>query len=196
MSEKPAFRLGDYTAEHNHIETRKGLSADLRELLFAIPPDEWPAHVNYAGAAAFWQGVHRSLLSESGAFAAGLDQLSGMSPGEMQGGLLMNDLRHLGRHLLGHAHTHHHVEDDHYFPRFKLRYPQLGRPIDLLDGDHRVLEETLDAVGRHIEGFSAGKSGRDEIGAALNDAHKLDRILQRHLADEEDIVIPALLKKG
>lgn len=40
MLDKPAFRLGDYAAEHNHIETRKGLSADLRELLFAIPPDE------------------------------------------------------------------------------------------------------------------------------------------------------------
>lgn len=194
MPNKTVLRFGDYQAEHNHVETRKGLSADLRELLFAIPPDEWPAHVNYAGAAAFWQGVHRSLLSESGAFAEGLEQLADMSPGEMQGGLLMNEMRHLGRHLLGHAHTHHHVEDDHYFPRFKLRYPQLVRPIDLLDSDHRVLEETLDAIDRHIEGFSAGKSGRDEIGAALNDARKLEHILKRHLADEEDIVIPALLK--
>lgn len=194
MSNKTVLRFDDYQAEHNHVETRKGLSADLRELLFAIPPGEWPAHVNYAGAAAFWQGVHRSLLSESGAFAEGLEQLADMSPGEMQGGLLMNEMRHLGRHLLGHAHTHHHVEDDHYFPRFKLRYPQLARPIDLLDSDHRVLEETLDAIGRHIEGFSAGKTGRDEIGAALNDARKLDHILKRHLADEEDIVIPALLK--
>lgn len=194
MSEKSTLHFGDYQAEQNHVETRKGLSADLRELLFAIPPGEWPTHVNYAGAAAFWQGVHRSLLAESGAFSEGLEQLADMVPGEMQGGLLMNDLRHLGRHLLGHAHTHHHVEDDHYFPRFKLRYPQLVRPIDLLDSDHRVLEETLDAIGRHIEGFSAGKTGRDEIGAALTDAGKLERILKRHLADEEDIVIPALLK--
>jgi hemerythrin-like domain-containing protein len=194
MSEKPTLHFGDYQSEHNHVETRKGLSADLRELLFDISPNEWPTHINYAGTAAFWQGVHRSLLAESGAFSEGLEQLADMVPGEMQGGLLMNDLRHLGRHLLGHAHTHHHVEDDHYFPRFKLRYPQLVRPIDLLDSDHRVLEETLDAIGRHIEGFSAGKTGRDEIGAALNDASKLERILKRHLADEEDIVIPALLK--
>lgn len=191
---KNGYRFAGYNEKQHHVETRPGLGDDLRELLFAIPPNEWPEHINYDGTAAFWQGVHRSLLAESDAFAGGLEQLIDMQAGEMQTGLLLNDMRHLGRHLLGHAHMHHHVEDDHYFPRFIERFPQLSRPIELLDSDHRVLEETLDAIGRHIEGFNAGKTGRDEIGAALGDARKLERILKRHLADEEDIVIPALLQ--
>jgi len=192
---KNGYRFADYAAKQNHVETRVGLSNDLRELLFAIPPNEWPDHINYDGTAAFWQAVHRSLLAESDALAGGLEQLTDMTPGDMQSGLLMNDMRHLGRHLLGHAHTHHHVEDHSYFPRFVERFPRLSAAIDLFDSDHRALEETLDSIGRHIEGFNAGKTSRDEIGAALGDARKLNRILKRHLADEEDIVIPALLQQ-
>jgi hypothetical protein len=193
-SVKNGYRFADYTSKQHHIETRSGLDNDLRKLLFAIPPNEWPEHINYDGTAAFWQAVHRSLLTESGALTSGLEQLTDMQPGDMQRGLLMNDMRHLGRHLLGHAYMHHHVEDNHYFPRFIERFPQLAKPIELLDSDHRVLEETLGSIGRHIEGFNTGKTGRDEIGAALGDARKLDHILKRHLADEEDIVIPALLQ--
>ena len=90
---------------------------------------------------------------------------------------------------------HHHIEDDHYFPQFKRVFPRLARPVDLLDGDHRVLEESLDAMERHLNALSAERVDRDAVGRALDDARELDCILGRHLADEEDIVIPALLQR-
>lgn len=184
----------DYDAPQNHLASRPGLTGELRKLLFDTPKEEWGSHTNYWRGAEMWQGIHRSLLHESGLFVSGLEKLADMPKGEMDAGLLLNDLRHLGGHLIGHAHVHHHVEDDHYFPRFKEVFPQLGRPIDLLDCDHRVLEETLDAVENHVRALTVDSADRDSVGAALNDAGKLDRILTRHLADEEDIVIPALLK--
>lgn len=184
----------NYQSPEHHIERRSGLTEELRKLLFDTPKEQWGGHPNYWRGAEMWQGVHRSLLHESGLFVNGLEKLADIPKGEMESGLLLNDLRQLGGHLIGHAHVHHHVEDDHYFPRFKEVFPQLGRPIDLLDCDHRVLEETLDAVENHIRGLSADTADRDRIGAALADAKKLDRILNRHLEDEEDIVIPALLK--
>ncbi len=163
-------------------------------MLFDTPKHEWASHQNYWRGADMWQGIHRSLLHESGLFVEGLEKLVDLPKGELQAGLLLNNMRHVGGHLIGHAHVHHHVEDDHYFPRFKEIFPQLGRPIDLLDCDHRVLEETLDAVEGHVRAMQAENADRDRIGAALEDARKLDRILNRHLADEEDIVIPALLR--
>lgn len=183
-----------YESPEHHIEQRPGLTGELRKLLFDTPKSEWGGHPNYWRGAEMWQAIHRSLLSESGAFAHGLEQLADMPRGEMESGLLLNEMRHLGAHLIGHAHVHHHVEDDHYFPRFKEVFPQLARPVDLLDCDHRVLEETLDAVERHIRALSTENADRDRVGAALADAKKLDRILHRHLEDEEDTVIPALLK--
>jgi hypothetical protein len=186
--------FANYDSPQYHLARRPGLTEELRKLLFDTPKEEWAAHQNYWRGAEMWQGIHRSLLHESGLFVSGLEKLTDMPKGDMQSGLLLNDLRQLGGHLIGHAHVHHHVEDDHYFPRFKEVFPQLGRPIDLLDCDHRVLEETLDAVENHVRALHAEKAGRDQVTAALEDARKLDRILNRHLADEEDIVIPALLK--
>jgi hemerythrin-like domain-containing protein len=194
VSENP-ITFPDYSSPQNNLATRDGLSAELRALLFAIPAKDWPKHANYAGLAEFWQAVHRALRSESAALAKGLAELSEIAPGDMQGGLLLGELRSLGRHFVGHAHVHHHIEDNHYFPKFKQVFPQLVRPVDLLDGDHRVLEESLDAVERHLNELSAERADRDSVGRALDDAQKLDRILGRHLDDEEDIVIPALLQR-
>jgi hypothetical protein len=186
--------FANYDSPEHHLAKRPGLTAELRKLLFDTPKEEWGSHNNYWRGAEMWQGIHRSLLHESGLFVAGLEKLADMPKGEMESGLLLNNLRHIGGHLIGHAHVHHHVEDDHYFPRFKEVFPQLGRPIDLLDCDHRVLEETLDAVEYHVRALQAEIADKDRIGAALEDAKKLDKILNRHLEDEEDIVIPALLK--
>jgi hypothetical protein len=186
--------FANYESPEHHLARRSGLTEELRRLLFDVPKDEWSNHQNYWRGAEMWQGIHRSLLHESGLFVSGLEKLADLPKDEMQSGLLLNDLRQLGGHLIGHAHVHHHVEDDHYFPRFKQVFPQLARPIDLLDCDHRVLEDTLDAVEHHVRALYAESADRDRIGAALKDAGQLDRILNRHLEDEEDIVIPALLK--
>lgn len=184
----------NYDSPEHHLAKRPGLTGELRKLLFDTPKEQWGSHNNYWRGADMWQGIHRSLLHESGLFVSGLEKLLDMPKSEMDTALRLADMRHLGGHLVGHAHVHHHVEDDHYFPRFKEVFPQLGKPIDLLDCDHRVLEETLDAVEGHVRTLFAEKAGRDEIAAVLEEARKLDRILTRHLEDEEDIVIPALLK--
>ena len=65
-----------YASPADHVAVRQGLSDDLRKLLLAIPKEEWQGHPNYWRGADFWQGVHRAILSESGAFANGLEALS------------------------------------------------------------------------------------------------------------------------
>ncbi len=186
--------FANYDSPEHHLAKRPGLTAELRKLLFDTPKAEWGSHNNYWRGADMWQAIHRSLLHESGLFVTGLEKVIDMPKGEMDSALLLNNLRQLGGHLVGHAHVHHHVEDDNYFPRFKEVFPQLGRPIDLLDSDHRVLEETLDAVENHVRALQAENADKDRLASVLADARKLDHILNRHLEDEEDIVIPALLK--
>lgn len=186
--------FANYNSPEHHLAKRPGLTAELRELLFDTPKEDWGSHSNYWRGADIWQAIHRSLLHESGLFVSGLETLIDLPKGQMDTALLLSNLRQLGGHLVGHAHVHHHVEDDHYFPRFKEVFPQLGRPIDLLDCDHRVLEESLDSVEHHVRTLTTEAANRDVIAETLASARKLDGILTRHLADEEDIVIPALLK--
>ncbi len=121
--------FANYDSPDHHLAKRSGLTAELRKLLFDTPKAEWGSHNNYWRGADMWQAIHRSLLHESGLFVTGLEELIDMPKGEMESALLLSNLRQLGGHLVGHAHVHHHVEDDHYFPRFKQVFPQLGQPI-------------------------------------------------------------------
>jgi hypothetical protein len=185
--------LADYSSPLHHLATRPGLSPELRMHLFALP-QAWQGHANYRGLAEFWQAVHGMLRAESAALAGGLERLAALAPDDPLAASLLDHARHLGGRFVAHAHGHHQIEDFHYFPRFKRLFPQLQRPVDLLDGDHRVLEEVLDSVEQGVRALRTGPADRDAVDRILDDARKLERILARHLDDEEEIVIPALLQ--
>ncbi|WP_233543944.1 hemerythrin domain-containing protein [Salinisphaera sp. Q1T1-3] len=104
-------------------------------------------------------------------------------------------------HHLQHLDGHHRIEDDHYFPLFRRLDRRFERGFDLLENDHDVIHDDLRRVaasGRALmqelaRGADAGQRAADRY---ADDAERLLHVLDRHLIDEEDLVIPAMLEHG
>src|SRR5690606_17652066 len=100
-------------------------------------------------------------------------------------------LSRLGSRLLGDLVGHHQIEDDVYFPDLARLEPRIARGFDMLDADHHALHGLID---RFLTGANAvlAETGdapqREAAGRFLADLDRFDRLLTRHLADEEDLV--------
>jgi hypothetical protein len=176
------------------LATRKGLPDDLRFLLDRHPRPKWEGSLGELGR--FWlsrhamfREAHGVLLAETRAFAEGRSDPARFAPrfGRVAG------------FLLGELDMHHSVEDHHYFPRLVRLEPRLERGFTLLDADHHALHDTLaaledeaNALLRALRDGAALEAGK-RAAAALDG---LGHLLDRHLADEEDIVAPLLIARG
>lgn len=175
------------------LATRKGLPDEFRLILADFPRDGWPAHAEFNGLAAFW--LERHL-----AFRAMIAQLQGDAAGLLDGKLAMQDyagrLSRLGSRFLGDLIGHHQIEDDAYFPKLALLEPRIARGFDMLDGDHHALHALID---RFVTGANAVLGAkplaqRDRVGRFSDDLSDFATLLDRHLTDEEDLVLPVVLK--
>ena len=109
-------------------------------------------------------------------------------------------LSRLGGTFVNELHAHHQIEDMHYFPQLARRVPEIARGFALLEGDHVALD-------RHLGGFVAAANAvlrTDPAGAGVHEAAgrlattlaASTRLLDRHLTDEEDLVVPVILRFG
>jgi hemerythrin-like domain-containing protein len=103
--------------------------------------------------------------------------------------------------MLGELNGHHQVEDFHYFPVFSRAAPELAAGIALLDRDHKTLHldlvETAEAANALIQALARQPAGAEGPAAAYAAASaRLLRRMERHLDDEEDLVIPLFLELG
>ncbi|MHC0053858.1 hemerythrin domain-containing protein [Actibacterium sp. D379-3] len=177
------------------LDRRPGLPDALRVLLADYPRDIWESHGNFDGLTRFWLGRHlmfRDLLSrlqqDAGAVLGGdLDPRRYQQRTARLAGTFLNEL-----------HGHHQIEDHHYFPQLCALDLRLGAGFDLLDADHHALDA-------HIHGLAdltnamlrAGPDVLRPQAGALRDA--LDGFagfLDRHLTDEEELVVPLILAHG
>ena len=186
----------DYTAVENHVAKRGGLSDSIRETLLESDREQWMGHPRFHGKAAFWMTIHRDLLQGAAHLRQGMEQLLDIPDTELADTLRASRLRNFARRLIDFAHHHHEIEDHGYFPQFVLLYPSLDRALALLDGDHRVLNEALDETDTALGNLGTGEINRDVIAKIHDGCSMLDQILNRHIRDEEDIIIPILLKHG
>lgn len=104
--------------------------------------------------------------------------------------------------FLQHLDGHHRIESGHYFPQFRRLDARLQPALDLLDRDHDAIHahlETLAATGNALhQAIRSGVAPADvDAAARLADAlQAAEAPLNRHLDDEEDIVVPVLQKAG
>lgn len=66
--------------------------------------------------------------------------------------------------------------------------------IALLDGDHLVLDSALDKTTLALSALINGSVNRETIAKAYDCSRELDKIISRHLWDEEEIIIPIFLE--
>jgi hemerythrin-like domain-containing protein len=181
------------------LSTRPGLPDEIAYLRAAHPQPHWRAHANFGEMAAFWLGVHDSLRGHGGQLAQATQAFrDGQWPaGDFQRFFVPN-LNQFLQHLNG----HHQIEDSAYFPRFRALDPRMAAGFDLLESDHGVIHDKLlasvDSARALLQALAgtdddARRHAADAYAAASDD---LLSLLLRHLADEEDLVIPAILAHG
>jgi hemerythrin-like domain-containing protein len=176
------------------IATRTGLPDALRILLEKHPREGWTAHPHFDGLTRFW--LERHLMFR---------RLQSMLIETTEGGIARRDepqrlaatLQRLAGMFLNELHAHHTIEDMHYFPLLKRLEPRLERGFALLDSDHHALDPLLHALAeRTNDALRALPEARDAMGALHDDLVRFERFLDRHLTDEEEIVVPVILEHG
>jgi iron-sulfur cluster repair protein YtfE (RIC family) len=177
------------------LSQRSGLPDALRSLIEAYPRAGWVQNPNYSQLIAFWLDRHlmfRRLLDQLDSDAkAALDRVEGPDQYKRKlhrfGGMLINEL-----------HGHHQIEDAQYFPIMAKLEKTAERGFDILDADHHSLDGILsdlansaNAVLQH-DGATGGFI--DATAALKGQLDAFRPMLNRHLTDEEELVVPVLLK--
>ena len=176
---------------------RASLPEALRVLLEDLPKDQWQRHENFGGFTQFW--LQRHLMFR---------QLSDMLIGEVQAfrdrQIAAADyaprLSQVAGMFLGQLNEHHKMEDAHYFPQLSRLEPRLAAGFKILDRDHVVLDgglhELVTATNAVLGEIQAGGDGQDPAAELESHLSRFAPLLDRHLVDEEELVVPVILKSG
>ncbi|MEI9891182.1 MAG: hemerythrin domain-containing protein [Caulobacteraceae bacterium] len=180
------------------LPTRTGLPSSIAYLRDIHPQAQWPDHANYGEMAAFWLQVHNSLREHAWALALDTDALR---EGRLDAAGFQRRFVPRYNNFIQHLAGHHQIEDTVYFPRFRALDPRMVAGFDLLEHDHGLIHQALLASLGGAQGVMAalaegGDAQRQAIDAYGGAAERLLDLLLRHLADEEDLVIPAILEHG
>lgn len=172
------------------LGTRAGLPDALRELLETYPREGWPEHANFAGLVQFWLERHMMFRKLTALLREDAEQaMDGALPPEAQTARLAR----YGSMLVNELHGHHQIEDHHYFPVLSGMEPQLVRGFTILDRDHHAMDGLLDRFTTVANGVL---QGREEVGPFREELLSFDALLDRHLEDEEDLIVPVILRHG
>ncbi len=179
------------------LATRPGLPDALRVLVERYPRGGWEPHPAFDGLTRFW--LDRHLM-----FRAAQARLIGDTRGFLDHARdprrFAAELNRLAGFFVGELHAHHNVEDVHYFPLLACKEPRLERGFALLDADHHAIDPELQALAQQTQAVLAalgrGEAAGAEAGILLATLERLARLLDRHLTDEEEIVVPVILHHG
>lgn len=176
------------------LHSRKALPDALRVLLADYPREGWESHGNFDGLTRFWLERHlmfrdlqEKLQQEARAYLSGLSEPLAFA----------QQAHRLGGFLIQQLHGHHQIEDHHYFPVLAQAEPRLERGFALLDADHHTLDAELQALtgafNDTLRPLSTGAPARDQAAQLEERLTAFGGFLDRHLSDEEDLVVPVIL---
>lgn len=176
------------------LNERIALPEEYQLILADYPRVGWPEHPDFNGLAAFWLDRHlafRRMLDALGA------DLRARIDGELAADTYGERLSRLGSRFLGDLIGHHQVEDQAYFPELARLEPRISRGFEMLDADHHALHGLIDRFatgGNAVLTADQDATQREAAARFMTDLGEFDRQLTRHLADEEDLVLPVVLK--
>ncbi|MCC5991000.1 MAG: hemerythrin domain-containing protein [Rhodobacteraceae bacterium] len=176
------------------LDQREKLPDALRILLEQYPRALWESHKNFDGLTRFW--LERHLMFRH-ALAQWQDDTRGFLDKGRDARTHGQMTARIGGFLINELHGHHQIEDAHYFPVLSAAEQRLAHGFELLDGDHHALGGELQALtaaaNAHLRRLSQGKDATDSAGAMLQRLEAFGGFLNRHLIDEEDLVVPVIL---
>jgi hemerythrin-like domain-containing protein len=150
--------------------------------------------------ARFWIDKHNYLRRQSDALQrANDDYRAGRAEALQFGGWLAPRLQG----FLAELHGHHQIEDFHYFPAFRTAEPRLSAGFDVLNSDHELIHAGIVGIVETINEFikTIQPEVKDKTDAQRHAADRyieasrlLHSRLMRHLEDEEDLIIPLMIR--
>ena len=182
----------------SNIDQRTGWPDDLCVVLEEYPRETWAD--TRSAMARFWIDKHNYLRRQSDALQGANDEYRAERVDTARFGAFAASRL---QSFLAELHGHHQVEDFHYFPAFRSTEPRLGVGFDVLARDHELIHQGIVGVVESINAFlstigpdsndsDARRMAADRYIAASRLLH--DR-LARHLADEEDLIIPLMIRE-
>jgi len=172
-----------------NLETRTGLPDALRVLVEAYPREVWETHANFGQLVQFWMQRHMMFRQLVGILS---DDATRRANGAMSFDDYAPRLTHYAGMLLHELHGHHHIEDQHYFPQLVTLDTRIERGFDLLETDHQAMDGELhDMASSANEVLQGG-----EVGSFHDRLARFSTLLERHLTDEEEIIVPVILHTG
>ena len=180
------------------LETRAGLPDDLRFLVEKYPREDWQAHANIHGMANMWLQRH-DMFRDLGGILTGA--IADYREGRKNSVEFARFFAPRLNFFLGNLDGHHNVEDHHYFPVFAKAERRLARGFEVLDADHHTIHAALDRNAESANAFIRALQESEDRQRFAADAYadensRLIAMLKRHLADEEDLIIPLILDRG
>jgi iron-sulfur cluster repair protein YtfE (RIC family) len=177
-------------------DLRQGLPEALRYLVAEYPRDIWSGHRNFEGLTRFWLERHvmfRQVLAR-------LEQeAEAMLDGKMEARRYQQQTARLAGLFLNQLDSHHQVEDQHYFPQLAALEPPLARGFEILDADHHLIDGHLNRLADTANAMLRAdplSPLTDVVGALKHTYERIAPFLNRHLLDEEELVVPVILKHG
>ncbi|WP_367105136.1 hemerythrin domain-containing protein [uncultured Psychrobacter sp.] len=176
-----------FSVAPRHPDSR--LESDWLFLYEKLPPDQWFS-ADYAYKTSGWLKVHTNIRKRQRI-------LTQISDAYMSGEFDWTEyrsqiLKRINMHVLK-LHQHHGVEDDGFFPEFVSMYPKLAPAFEILGHDHEYLNELLDTLQAQNDQLARSDTEDKALAKELHDTLvAITDLLQQHLTDEEDLVIPIL----
>lgn len=176
------------------LPRRFALPDEFRLILSDLPREGWADHPGFNGLAAFWLDRHlafRRMFDHLG------NDLKALIDRTMAPEAYDARLSRMGSRLLNDLIGHHQIEDDVYFPELARLEPRIARGFDMLDADHHALHDLIDRFatgGNALLDVTDDAAKREAAARFLTEVTEFDRLLARHLSDEEDLVLPVVLK--
>lgn len=179
------------------LEHRTGLPEHLRVLADKYPRGEWTGQTNFNELTRFWLDRHLMFREVLGRMQT---ETEGFLDKKMEWDNYGRQLSRLGGFFINQLMTHHQIEDQHYFPTLESRDVRLKGAFELLDKDHHALDAYLHGLADDTNGVLEKLQKRDQAEAAAETYRKtltrFETFLNRHLCDEEEIVVPVILEYG
>ena len=175
------------------LTTRSGLPDAMRVLVRELPRAQWDDHPNLGELVKFWLDRHlmfRRLLE------ALETDIQGFRDGKMGFNTYAPRLGKYGGMLLDQLHGHHQIEDHHYFPALIALDVKIEGAFDLLENDHGAMDGLLHGFATVANQVISGGESGDFSGAMHDNLQGFRGLLDRHLNDEEEIIVPLILKTG
>lgn len=183
--------------EEHPLETRSGLPEPLRILLAEAPREGWENDPRFNALLRFWLDRHLSFRAALTTLARDAEAVADRRSDPLAYAAALSQV---GGRFVNELHGHHQIEDIHYFPLLAARDPRVSRGFDILDRDHHALDG-------HLDSFVGGANAVlrlvenpvelvETAGRFREDLARLGGFLDRHLTDEEELVVPVILKYG